>query len=578
MRNVGVLMTIVVTAALLGAAPPAHAEVPLQRYAGADRIGTAVEVARAGWERSDVVLLATASAFPDALAASALAAQREAPLLLTHGGILLGGVRAELERLRPSEVIILGGGAAVAEAVADEVRALPHQPVVRRIAGPDRWRTAAAAAAEAEAPAGEALIVSGENYPDAVSAAALTATAARPPVLLTQHDRLPDATREALLALRVERVTVIGGTAAVGQAVVQELEGMGMGVTRLAGDSRFTTSVAVAEEAMRRFPAAVRVVFATGQDFPDALSAGALATRVGGPVVIVPADAAGAGLDAFLRANAGRWSSGSLVGGRAAISVVGGERLRRAVNDLPSVELTGGREAVQAWFTALDSIDGATLLGRSSGTVAVYADYVVRTAALGLQGPSAHRVIREPSVAQPLGGGLHAIDMEVEWRPAGGDAVRIGSFAVRQHADGHVTVEDFIRAGRPLREYVLDGAALGLDAGDFAVDRIRWFRRADIPVHEPVMVMRITNRRSYPIYVDDLAAGLETRADGAFYSAGIGLFPEIPAGATRDIVLSWEDVRRSDGGAWVFFMVYGPSRIYEYEYLVDLDLPAWPRS
>jgi hypothetical protein len=457
------------------------------------------------------------------------------------------------------------------------VQELASRPGVRRIGGADRFATAAAVAAEAGAPAGEAVVVSGTTFPDAVSAGALTATANRPPVLLTQRDALPAATREALLALDVTRVTVIGGGAAVDETVLDELRALDLDVVRLAGDSRFTTSVAVAEEAMRRFRGEVPVVFATGGDFPDALAAGALAARRIGPVILVPADGPGQRLDAFLRARTRRWTQATVVGGTAAVSDLGLDGLRRAVNDLAPAGLVEGRAVIAEWFEALDANRFGALRARSTGIAEVYADYVGRADAVTEVVASEHRIVREPTTATPLGDGAFRLDMVVELLIEGDAPVPVTSFTVRQLADGTFAVADFLRADRPLGEFVLDGADLGTDYGDVVVQGIRWFRNAARDEPEVFLLAQIVNRRDETVAVDDLMAGLTTRADGASYVANLGRFPEIPANSARDVVISWLDVARSDGGGDASFMIYGGGDP-EFETLAEVVLPTWPRG
>ncbi|WP_432498793.1 cell wall-binding repeat-containing protein [Kineococcus gypseus] len=89
------------------------------RLAGADRYATAVEVSRSFWEpdTAAVVTLASGTSFPDALAAGP-SVTGFGPVLLTERDLLPEVTRAELERLRPCEVIVLGGAATVSEAVA----------------------------------------------------------------------------------------------------------------------------------------------------------------------------------------------------------------------------------------------------------------------------------------------------------------------------------------------------------------------------------------------------------------------------------------------------------------------------
>jgi putative cell wall-binding protein len=81
---------------------------------------------------SDTVLLATAGNFPDALAAGALAAKLDAPILLTRTGSVPDVMGDELARLSPEEVLILGGTAAVGAAVETALRAEGYASVRNR--------------------------------------------------------------------------------------------------------------------------------------------------------------------------------------------------------------------------------------------------------------------------------------------------------------------------------------------------------------------------------------------------------------------------------------------------------------
>ena len=87
------------------------------RIAAGDRVGTAVQTSRSGWDAADAVLLATADGFADALSAAPLAGQLDAPLLLTPTSTLDARVLAEIQRLGAQEVTILGGTAAIDESV-----------------------------------------------------------------------------------------------------------------------------------------------------------------------------------------------------------------------------------------------------------------------------------------------------------------------------------------------------------------------------------------------------------------------------------------------------------------------------
>jgi putative cell wall-binding protein len=342
MRRGAVLLALLVVATVLApsgggsAAAQSSTAVPITRSAGANRIATAVQVARDHWTGSGTVLLATAGDFPDALVASSIAAQKGAPLLLTPGNALPAEVGAEIDRLGAGEVIVLGGGGAVSEGVVKQVEELRGRPRVERISGRGRFETAAAIARRAGAPARQAVVASGVGFADAVSAAALAAGPDRLPILLATRDGLPDVSLQALRDLAVERVYVVGGPGVVGPAVEARLREE-FQVTRIAGSGRYETSVEVVREAIGRFDAAAKLplVVATGRDFPDALAAGALAGRLDGPLLLVPPGTLPSTTTGLLAERADRWERAVIVGGTGAVSEAVREEIRTTTNDPP---------------------------------------------------------------------------------------------------------------------------------------------------------------------------------------------------------------------------------------------------
>jgi putative cell wall-binding protein len=96
------------------------------RLAGADRYATAAAVSASRWpaDGPHTVFVATGLNFADALAAVPLAGVRDVPLLLTDPRSLSAATAAELRRLNPTQVIILGAGGAVSDAVGAQIHAL----------------------------------------------------------------------------------------------------------------------------------------------------------------------------------------------------------------------------------------------------------------------------------------------------------------------------------------------------------------------------------------------------------------------------------------------------------------------
>lgn len=87
--------------------------------------------------------LATGFNFPDALGVSSAAGSALGPILLVAQNSIPAPALAELDRLEPEHVRIIGGSAVISDAVLTQVQNLPYTTDVQRIAGADRFATAA---------------------------------------------------------------------------------------------------------------------------------------------------------------------------------------------------------------------------------------------------------------------------------------------------------------------------------------------------------------------------------------------------------------------------------------------------
>lgn len=251
------------------------------RLAGTTRYDTAASLVNHAFPgTADLVLVAAGANFPDALAASAAAAKADAPLLLVAPGSVPAATRAQLNRLRPTRIVIVGGTAAVSESVERE---LTQTASVERIAGGDRYETAALLAQRFfDRSAVGAYLVSGENFPDALAAGAASSYTAQP-VLLTRAGSVPVVTTRVLAALGITNVTVVGGTQAVSTIAEAQVTRAGAQVARVAGSDRFDTAARLARTVERSGP---NILLATGSNFPDALGAAAVAARLSATLIL----------------------------------------------------------------------------------------------------------------------------------------------------------------------------------------------------------------------------------------------------------------------------------------------------
>ena len=260
----------------------------VSRMAGSDRYATAAAISRASFTSGvGVAYVATGANYPDALAGGAAAAAQDAPILLTQRGSLPAATAAELTRLKPQRIVVLGGTAAISATVASQLAAYSAGGVTR-LAGVDRYATAAAISA-ATFPRGVpvAYVATGANYPDALAAIPLAARTSSP-LLLTHFSGAPGATTNELARLAPGRIVVLGGTAAVSEAVVTQLRRYTTGtVTRIAGADRYGTAAAVAGTFA---PGRASTFLATGTAYPDALAGGPAAAVLDVPLLLVAPD------------------------------------------------------------------------------------------------------------------------------------------------------------------------------------------------------------------------------------------------------------------------------------------------
>ncbi|PWJ47854.1 Putative cell wall binding repeat 2 [Quadrisphaera granulorum] len=273
------LVAVTTTAPAASAAPASTS-----RWWGADRYATAAAVSKESFPQGarDVVVVSGAR-FPDALAAAPLAAQLGGPVLTVQPGDLPEATRAELQRLSPAVIHVVGGTSAVSEDLFRQLQPLASQRV-ERIQGDDRYGTAARVATTSFADASEVVLASGEDFPDALAGGAAGA-ALGSPLLLSGRDALPAATRSALTALAPSRVTLVGGTSVVTPTVVAQVKQAlpSTAVVRLAGDDRYATAAVVARDTWESVPSPL---LASGEAFPDALAGAAL----GAPLLLARRD------------------------------------------------------------------------------------------------------------------------------------------------------------------------------------------------------------------------------------------------------------------------------------------------
>ena len=262
------------------------------RLSGADRYATAATISASTFEPGvAAAYVATGTNYPDALAGGAAAAVRNAPLLLVTPSTLPAATAAELDRLNPAQIFVLGGTGAISDTVVGQL-GVYTTGTVTRLSGSNRYATAAAISA-ATFPVGTsaAYVSVGTNYPDALAGGPAAGLEDSPLLLLTKTT-IPAETAAELTRLKPASIVVLGGTGVISDAVRNALVGYTAGggsgsVIRLAGADRYATAAAISAVL---FPTGVSTAYiATGTNYPDALAGGAAASFEDAPLLLVTA-------------------------------------------------------------------------------------------------------------------------------------------------------------------------------------------------------------------------------------------------------------------------------------------------
>lgn len=182
------------------------------------------------------------------------------------------------------------GGASVATSLTGVPTFLPsHKDAVSRLFGSSRFETATATSQYAwknsdngtdpRLQASAVVLSRSDTFADALGGATLAA-AKGGPLLLTLPTQLLAATKaeiQRVLGTDLTRtVWLLGGTGALSTSVENAVRALGYRVQRLAGADRYATSVVIADE-VASHSAPGQILVATGNNFPDALAAGAAA-------------------------------------------------------------------------------------------------------------------------------------------------------------------------------------------------------------------------------------------------------------------------------------------------------------
>lgn len=250
------------------------------RIWGQDRYQTASMIAFNGWKASNYAILVTGENYPDALAATPLSKKYDAPILLTEKNKLSSDTLNTLRALDVSEVFIIGGTGVINTEVYSMLVKYGYK--VKRIAGENRYETSLEAAKLLGVNEG-IFVVDGGHFGDALTVGPVAASLGMP-IILTDKKSLDPKVEKYLQINKTKKSYVISSTTAVSESVVSKLSN----VEIILGNDVYERNKAV----LQKFKDALNfsnAYISTGNNFPDALAGGALASKNRNPLILTAA-------------------------------------------------------------------------------------------------------------------------------------------------------------------------------------------------------------------------------------------------------------------------------------------------
>jgi putative cell wall-binding protein len=120
--------------------------------------------------------------------------------------------------------------------------------------------------------------------------------------------------------LGIKHVFLTGGVNTISPAVEDAVKALGITTERLAGPTRYDTSVVIADLSVNRFSfPPTRVDVANGESFPDALTGGAHAGHLRAPVLLTAPGSVPQPVCSYLQRR-GAISNGVILGGPSSVS------------------------------------------------------------------------------------------------------------------------------------------------------------------------------------------------------------------------------------------------------------------
>ena len=200
------------------------------------------------------MVIASGAVQGDQVTAASLAGAVGGPVLLVAPTSLPASTTAEIKRLKPKRIYVMGSSDIVSDAVVKAITALG--PTVTRVAGHTTIQVASSAiqytVAEDSAnrhAADTAYIATAHGISDSLAVSPILAKTGRP-ILFADLDSMRSYTLRALKASKIKKLVLLGGTGSISTKQEKALKKLGYKTSRVYGANGSKTSLAIANHAL----------------------------------------------------------------------------------------------------------------------------------------------------------------------------------------------------------------------------------------------------------------------------------------------------------------------------------------
>ena len=256
---------------------------------GANRYDTAAKISKKGWNSASTVVIANGLNEIEGIVANPLASVYNAPVLLTDKNKVSSYTINELKRLKPSNIIIIGGKNSIGESAEKSIKNAVSSVSIKRIDGSNIEELSVNIAKEIDSKANVSKIyVAGENgAADALSVVSKAAEE-KSPIIVTSKNSVNSSVKNWIKSNSISSAYFLGKTAVISDNVIKEIDSVVSGNVsgnRIGGSDRNQTNARVIK-ALYPSENYNPVFVAKNRPLVDAISVGVYAARTKSPIVV----------------------------------------------------------------------------------------------------------------------------------------------------------------------------------------------------------------------------------------------------------------------------------------------------